>query len=69
METFEDALLIFHAVDQGLLNKVKHRTKHQDVIKSGSIFVYDKTSELKRWTDGLKWSPSRVKTKFIDRSQ
>jgi hypothetical protein len=36
------------------------------VVKSGSIFVYEEAmSGIKRWTDGLTWSPSRILGNFL----
>ncbi|KAK4903941.1 Global transcription regulator sge1 [Elasticomyces elasticus] len=36
------------------------------LIKRGSIFVYkENTSGIKRWTDGLAWSPSRILGNFL----
>ena len=33
---------------------------------SGNVFVYEEaTSGIKRWTDGIPWSPSRILTNFL----
>lgn len=54
VETTRDALLIFHAYFNGVL------------IVSGSVFIYNEAdSGMKRWTDGIPWSPSRGLTNFL----
>ncbi|KAG0194213.1 hypothetical protein DFQ28_000932 [Apophysomyces sp. BC1034] len=36
------------------------------MIQSGSVFVFDeRESGIKRWTDGLVWSPSRILGNFL----
>jgi len=43
-----------------------HDKERADQIKSGSIFVYEENaSGIKRWTDGLTWSPSRIMGNFL----
>lgn len=35
-------------------------------MQSGSVFVFDEhESGIKRWTDGLIWSPSRILGNFL----
>ncbi|OCK75817.1 hypothetical protein K432DRAFT_307707, partial [Lepidopterella palustris CBS 459.81] len=64
-----DALLIIEACLQGKLHHVPrrpHDKERTDMIKSGSIFVYEENaSGIKRWTDGLTWSPSRIMGNFL----
>lgn len=37
-----------------------------ELIKSGNIFIYEETvSGIRRWTDGLNWSPSRILGNFL----
>ncbi|KAM3510875.1 hypothetical protein MY11210_005478 [Beauveria gryllotalpidicola] len=37
-----------------------------DLIKSGNIFIYEEhSSGIKRWTDGVSWSPSRILGNFL----
>ncbi|MCO5565347.1 hypothetical protein L7F22_019020 [Adiantum nelumboides] len=48
--------------------KVKRRLRDDErkLIKSGQVFVFDeKESGIKRWTDGLLWSPSRILFNFL----
>ena len=67
--TLEDALLIFQAVKDKKLKTVSHRVtlKERDrVVRSGHIFVFDeKSSNIRRWTDKVLWSPSRVHKYFL----
>jgi hypothetical protein len=67
----KDALLLFAATTQGILTKVNKRLDlvARKKIRSGSIFIFgEQESGMKRWTDGLIWSPSRVCGKFKDHS-
>jgi Gti1/Pac2 family transcription factor len=34
-------------------------------ITNGSVFVFSEDSGLKRWTDGLEWSKSRIDNHFL----
>ena len=36
------------------------------MVQSGAVFVFDEhESGIKRWTDGLVWSPSRILGNFL----
>lgn len=36
------------------------------MIQSGNTFIYEeKTTGIKRWTDGVIWSPSRILGNFL----
>ena len=62
-ESTKDAFLLFEACRCGELRRVTQRLggKDRDLIDSGQDFVYDeRESGIKRWTDGLIWSPSRI---------
>lgn len=65
----KDALLIFEGCRQRLLPKTTRRLQEstkEDLICSGAVFVFDeKESGIKRWTDGLLWSPSRISGNFL----
>ncbi|OZJ01963.1 hypothetical protein BZG36_05128 [Bifiguratus adelaidae] len=68
IETTKDALLLFEACRRGLLPKIGRRLqeKERDIVRSGSVFVFDEQeSGIKRWTDGLTWSPSRILGNFL----
>jgi Gti1/Pac2 family transcription factor len=64
-----DALILFEACITGQINHVSrrpHDIERDRVIQSGSIFVYEEnTSGIKRWTDGISWSPSRILGNFL----
>ncbi|KAL7412631.1 Gti1/Pac2 family-domain-containing protein [Mrakia frigida] len=69
IESTGDALILFEAARRGLLPRITRRllAKEQAVlIKSGSIFIFDeRESGIKRWTDSLIWSPSRIQSNFL----
>ncbi|KAF4975621.1 hypothetical protein FZEAL_7612 [Fusarium zealandicum] len=64
-----DALILFEACLSGQLNHVPrrpHDRERQDLIKSGNVFIYEEhASGIKRWTDGVSWSPSRILGNFL----
>lgn len=64
-----DALVLFEACLSGQLNHVPRRlqdSERQDLIKSGNVFIYvEHASGIKRWTDGVSWSPSRISGNFL----
>ena len=65
----QDALLLFEACLTGSLNHVArrpHDRERSSLIKSGNIFIYEEhSSGIKRWTDGVPWSPSRILGNFL----
>ncbi|MCJ1276950.1 hypothetical protein MMC21_004758 [Puttea exsequens] len=69
IETTKDALLIFEACFSGHLahcSRRPHDRERNQLIVSGNVFVYEEaTSGIKRWTDGIPWSPSRILTNFL----
>ncbi|KAK4690763.1 Gti1/Pac2 family transcription factor, partial [Lecanoromycetidae sp. Uapishka_2] len=69
IETTKDALLIFEACFNGTLAhcfRRPHDRERNQLIVSGNVFVYEEaTSGIKRWTDGIPWSPSRILTNFL----
>ncbi|KAL3954440.1 hypothetical protein ACCO45_010003 [Purpureocillium lilacinum] len=64
-----DALLLFECALSGRISQVSRRPndrERQDLIKSGSIFIYQESATgIKRWTDGKSWSPSRILGNFL----
>ncbi|KAG6007929.1 hypothetical protein E4U43_000235 [Claviceps pusilla] len=64
-----DALVLVESCVSGELNHVPrrpHDRERQDLIKSGNIFIYEEhASGIKRWTDGVSWSPSRILGNFL----
>ncbi|CDH59116.1 camp-independent regulatory protein [Lichtheimia corymbifera JMRC:FSU:9682] len=68
IETTRDSLLIFEACKRGLLPRVNRRLqeKERQLVQSGAVFCFDENeSGIKRWTDGLVWSPSRILGNFL----
>ncbi|KAK5077418.1 Global transcription regulator sge1 [Exophiala xenobiotica] len=67
--TTQDALILFEACLQGYLSPVGRRPLDRErstLIRSGSVFIYEEnTSGIKRWTDGVVWSPSRILDTFL----
>ncbi|KAK3692773.1 Gti1/Pac2 family-domain-containing protein [Podospora appendiculata] len=64
-----DALILFEACLRGVLTHVPRRPHDREreyLIRSGNIFLYEENSSgIKRWTDGLNWSPSRIMGNFL----
>ncbi|KZP34424.1 hypothetical protein FIBSPDRAFT_720022 [Athelia psychrophila] len=70
-----DAQVIFHAVSLGVLPMVGRRldTEERRNIHSGSVFVWEERGAnaeatglgIERWTDGIRWGPSRVREEFL----
>ena len=69
VETTRDALLTFEACVQSIFHLCSCRPQDRErdsLIASGNIFVYEEAaSGIKRWTDGIPWSPSRILTNFL----
>lgn len=69
ISTTMDALVLFESCLHGRLNHVPrrpHDRERQDLIASGNIFIYEEhASGIKRWTDGVSWSPSRILGNFL----
>ncbi|KAI8636875.1 Gti1/Pac2 family-domain-containing protein [Parasitella parasitica] len=68
IETTRDSLLLFEACKRGLLPRITRRLQDKEriLIRSGTIFCFDeRESGIKRWTDGLMWSPSRILGNFL----
>ncbi len=65
----QDALLLFEACLSGALNHVArrpHDRERANLIQSGNVFIYEEhSSGIKRWTDGVPWSPSRILGNFL----
>lgn len=64
-----DALILFEACLNGTLHHVArrpHDRERSQLIKSGFVFIYEENaSGIKRWTDGVPWSPSRILGNFL----
>ncbi|KAG8758667.1 hypothetical protein FRC14_007653 [Serendipita sp. 396] len=69
-----DAHLVIHAARLGLLRMVTRRLDSQErsAIQVGNIYVWEERGALdlsglgiERWTDGLRWGPSRLRNDFL----
>jgi hypothetical protein len=64
-----DGLILFEACLSGKLDCVPrrpHDRERSQLVKSGNIFIYEENkSGIKRWTDGVAWSPSRTLGNFM----
>lgn len=69
VESTLDALLVFEGCRRGTLSKITRRLQEfekRELVQSGAVFVFDeKETGIKRWTDGLQWSPSRTLGNFL----
>ncbi|CAG9993367.1 unnamed protein product [Clonostachys byssicola] len=69
ISTTKDALILMEACLDGQLSHVPrrpHDRERQDLIRSGYVFIYEEhSSGIKRWTDGVSWSPSRILNNFL----
>ncbi|KAJ3561757.1 hypothetical protein NP233_g9998 [Leucocoprinus birnbaumii] len=69
VETTVHALRLIHAARQGVIPRITRRlndSERRTMIKSGAVFVFSvEESGIKRWTDGLLWSPSRIVGNFL----
>ncbi|KAI9808526.1 MAG: hypothetical protein M1825_003674 [Sarcosagium campestre] len=67
--TTQDALVLFEACLTGQLHHVPrrpHDRERNSLIRSGCVFIYEENaSGIKRWTDGVPWSPSRILGNFL----
>ncbi|KAF5344001.1 hypothetical protein D9758_012880 [Tetrapyrgos nigripes] len=70
-----DARVIFHAVLLNVLPMVTRRldSEERSLISPGSVYVWEERGPnaeltgvgIERWTDGIRWGPSRVREGFL----
>ncbi|KAI0218447.1 Gluconate transport-inducing protein, partial [Massospora cicadina] len=68
VSTVGDALKLIEAVRFGVLPLIQRRlnANERSCIRSGSVFVFDSSkSGVQRWTDGFRWSASRLHGHFL----
>lgn len=69
VNTTHDALILFEACLSGTLSHVPrrpHDRERNQLVRSGCVFIYEENaSGIKRWTDGVPWSPSRILGNFL----
>jgi hypothetical protein len=67
--TSNDALLLFEAArSNGILSKVTRRPDDRErdrLIKSGSIFVFEQSTGIRRWPDCIAWAPSTILGNYL----
>lgn len=65
----KDALLIIQSIINKQLNLIPrrpHERERAELIQSGNVFIFvEEHSGIKRWTDGISWSPSRILGRFL----
>lgn len=69
VETTGDALRLIQAAREGIVPRITRRLndlERRAMIRSGAIFIFsDEESGIKRWTEGLSWSASRIVGNFL----
>ena len=69
VETTGDALRLIQAAREGIIPRITRRLndlERRAMIRSGAIFIFsDEESGIKRWTEGLSWSASRIVGNFL----
>lgn len=70
-----DARIVFHAVVLDVLPMVTRRldTEERSQIQPGAVYVWEERGPhaeltgvgIERWTDGIRWGPSRVREGFL----
>ena len=67
IDEVQDALLLFEALRLGHIVGYKQRLTdlQRRAISVGDIFLWVETPTLRRWTDGRKWTQSRVVGAFL----
>ncbi|KAF1837848.1 hypothetical protein BDW02DRAFT_82272 [Decorospora gaudefroyi] len=64
LDTTQDAMTVVEAALQGRLSHISrrpHDKERAEMLTSGTVLVYEENaSGIKRWTDAVHWSPSRV---------
>ncbi|KAK1768516.1 Gti1/Pac2 family-domain-containing protein [Phialemonium atrogriseum] len=64
-----EAMILFEGWITGRVGRISrrpHDREREELIRSGNIFIYEENaSGIKRWTDGVTWSPSRILGNFL----
>ncbi|KAI9011698.1 gluconate transport inducer 1/Pac2, partial [Hyaloraphidium curvatum] len=64
-----DALVLIQACRMGIGKSIEKRLtpeQRKGAVASGTVFVFEEGgSGIKRWTDGRRWTPSRVNGLFL----
>ncbi|KMV66622.1 hypothetical protein M970_020990 [Encephalitozoon cuniculi EcunIII-L] len=68
VENESDCLVLIDLARWGLIPRVQRRltSRERKQIRHGSVFIYcEEESRIRRWTDGMSWTPSRVQGVFL----
>ena len=68
VETTCDAFLLFEAARNNIVPRITRRLteKEKKSLRSGSVCIFDeREAQIKRWTDGRLWTPSRIMGNFL----
>ena len=69
LRSTRDALLVIEGARRGVVPRVKrrfHDLEKRSLIRSGAIIVFtEEESGIKRWTDPIMWSASRMLGNFL----
>ncbi|KAI0714279.1 Gti1/Pac2 family-domain-containing protein [Cerioporus squamosus] len=69
VDTTMDALRLIEAARRGMIPRVTRRLndfERRTMVKSGAVFIFSvEESGIKRWTEGLAWSQSRISGNFL----
>ncbi|KAG9049880.1 hypothetical protein FS837_008802 [Tulasnella sp. UAMH 9824] len=69
IETVLDSLLLVEAFRRGSIRGLTGRippSQRERLIQSGSTFIFlESATDIRRWTDGKKWTPSRVGGEYL----
>ncbi|KAH9945420.1 Gti1/Pac2 family-domain-containing protein [Epithele typhae] len=69
VDTTMDALRLIEAARRGMIPRITRRLndfERRNMVKSGAVFIFSvDESGIKRWTEGLAWSQSRISGNFL----
>lgn len=68
IETESDCIILIDLARKGIIPRIQRRltTRERREIRHGSVFVYcEEESKIRRWTDDMSWTPSRVQGVFL----
>ncbi|KAL5523487.1 hypothetical protein ACEPAG_7660 [Sanghuangporus baumii] len=75
VRSVHDARILFHAVYLDILPMVTKRlsTEERCAVRSGNVYIWEQRRRnsgatglgLERWTDGFRWSASRIRDEFL----
>lgn len=68
IENESDCMVLIDLARKGIIPRVQRRLtlKERKEIRHGSVFLYlEEESRIKRWTDDMSWTASRVQGVFL----